>query len=91
MERPPLGTHRGSIDSLNSVTSLPLLGMVRGVPVGNRGAFLVSLFFLFLGLFLLCDARGEEHRYGQDARRMPVLAMVWIPSLRFGLLRRAGD
>ncbi|KAJ7918832.1 hypothetical protein B0H13DRAFT_1991035 [Mycena leptocephala] len=36
MERPPLGTHRGSIDSLNSVTSLPLLGMVRGVPVGNR-------------------------------------------------------
>ncbi|KAJ7679220.1 hypothetical protein DFH06DRAFT_1166036 [Mycena polygramma] len=32
-ERPPLGGHRGSIDS---VTSLPLLGMVRGVPVGNR-------------------------------------------------------
>ncbi|KAF7358406.1 hypothetical protein MVEN_00890800 [Mycena venus] len=35
-ERPPLGTHRGSVDSLTSVTSLPLLGMVRGVPVGNR-------------------------------------------------------
>ncbi|KAJ7059213.1 hypothetical protein C8F01DRAFT_1146364 [Mycena amicta] len=33
LERPPLGSHRGSIDS---VTSLPLLGMVRGVPVGNR-------------------------------------------------------
>ncbi|KAJ6595016.1 hypothetical protein DFH09DRAFT_1357787 [Mycena vulgaris] len=31
--RPPLGVHRGSIDS---VTSLPLLGMVRGVPAGNR-------------------------------------------------------
>ncbi|KAJ7235619.1 hypothetical protein B0H12DRAFT_136382 [Mycena haematopus] len=30
------GTHRGSVDSLTSVTSLPLLGMVRGVPVGNR-------------------------------------------------------
>jgi hypothetical protein len=52
MERPPLGTHRGSIDSLNSVTSLPLLGMVRGVPVGNRGAFLVSLFFSFSWPFL---------------------------------------
>ncbi|KAF7331708.1 hypothetical protein MKEN_00050600 [Mycena kentingensis (nom. inval.)] len=36
LERPPLGAHRGSVDSLNSVTSLPLLGMVRGVPVGNR-------------------------------------------------------
>ncbi|KAJ7075590.1 hypothetical protein B0H15DRAFT_652707 [Mycena belliarum] len=31
--RPALGSHRGSVDS---VTSLPLLGMVRGVPVGNR-------------------------------------------------------
>ncbi|KAF8136830.1 hypothetical protein K438DRAFT_1996914 [Mycena galopus ATCC 62051] len=35
-ERPLLGTHRGSVDSLTSVTSLPLLGMVRGVPAGNR-------------------------------------------------------
>ncbi|KAJ7463641.1 hypothetical protein FB451DRAFT_1562098 [Mycena latifolia] len=32
-DRPALGSHRGSIDS---VTSLPLLGMVRGVPAGNR-------------------------------------------------------
>jgi hypothetical protein len=48
-ERPPLGTHhRGSVDSLTSVTSLPLLGMVRGVPVGNRGqsgGFAVFLYF----------------------------------------------
>ncbi|KAJ7439079.1 hypothetical protein B0H11DRAFT_571641 [Mycena galericulata] len=36
LERPPLAQHRGSVDSLTSVTSLPLLGMVRGVPVGNR-------------------------------------------------------
>ncbi|KAK7055835.1 hypothetical protein R3P38DRAFT_3342831 [Favolaschia claudopus] len=36
-ERPPMGAHRGSVDSLTSVTSLPLLGMVRGVPLGNRG------------------------------------------------------
>ncbi|KAJ7165738.1 hypothetical protein C8R46DRAFT_1351288 [Mycena filopes] len=34
--RPPMGSHRGSVDSLTSVTSLPLLGMVRGVPMGNR-------------------------------------------------------
>ncbi|KAF7351805.1 hypothetical protein MVEN_01141400 [Mycena venus] len=30
------GMHRGSMESLPSVTSLPLLGMIRGVPVGNR-------------------------------------------------------
>ncbi|KAF8191834.1 hypothetical protein K438DRAFT_871257 [Mycena galopus ATCC 62051] len=34
-QRRPLGT-RGSTESLPSVTSLPLLGMIRGVPVGNR-------------------------------------------------------
>ncbi|KAJ7628934.1 hypothetical protein FB45DRAFT_46185 [Roridomyces roridus] len=36
MERPQLGVHRGSVDSLTSVMSIPLLGLVRGVPVGNR-------------------------------------------------------
>jgi hypothetical protein len=45
-ERRPLG-RRGSMDSLPSVTSatcLPLLGMVRGVPLGNRSECLfVSL------------------------------------------------
>ncbi|KAJ7804009.1 hypothetical protein B0H14DRAFT_2612827 [Mycena olivaceomarginata] len=34
-ERRQLGT-RGSMESLLSVSSLPLLGMIRGVPVGNR-------------------------------------------------------
>ncbi|KAK7017401.1 hypothetical protein R3P38DRAFT_3275300 [Favolaschia claudopus] len=43
-ERPPMGAHRGSVDSLTSVTSLPLLGMVRGVPLGNRVGLHVTNF-----------------------------------------------
>ncbi|KAJ6551505.1 hypothetical protein B0H19DRAFT_172130 [Mycena capillaripes] len=56
LERPMLGTHRGSVDSLTSVTSLPLLGMVRGVPVGNRGEFLFLFLIFWLGVFW---GRGE--------------------------------
>ncbi|KAJ7674338.1 hypothetical protein B0H17DRAFT_159231 [Mycena rosella] len=51
--RPPLGAHRGSIDS---VTSLPLLGMVRGVPAGNRG----SCFCLVLGLIWVFRVARES-------------------------------
>ncbi|KAJ7726499.1 hypothetical protein B0H16DRAFT_1592429 [Mycena metata] len=40
--RPPMGTHRGSVDSLNSVTSIPYLGAVRGVPGGNRAPLRVT-------------------------------------------------
>jgi hypothetical protein len=53
--------------------------------------FSFPCFFFFLAFSCFGVMREEEHRYGRDARRMPVLAMVWIPSLRFGLLRRAGD
>ncbi|KAJ7025081.1 hypothetical protein C8F04DRAFT_1129591 [Mycena alexandri] len=41
-DRPPMGTHRGSVDSLTSVTSLPYLGTVRGVPMGNRAPLRVT-------------------------------------------------
>ncbi|CAK5267133.1 unnamed protein product [Mycena citricolor] len=34
--RPSLGPHRGSVDSLASVQSMPFLGAVRNVPNGNR-------------------------------------------------------
>ncbi|KAJ7815511.1 hypothetical protein B0H14DRAFT_1408108 [Mycena olivaceomarginata] len=53
-ERPPLGTHRGSVDSLTSVTSLPLLGMVRW---GTGCVFSLSFYF-FLAL-VWCGGGGR--------------------------------